>query len=100
MFLLPKISFSQEIVPLKLIRFSIDVNQLKTTEQVESILTEMNNLSGIRDCELILTNYLLEFTCSNYDLKEYQLVEKTKLILNNLGVSIKFINRKTISNGK
>lgn len=90
-------TFSQEQASLKKFEFSISVNHLKTQEQADKIVSKMNQVLGVENCSLILTDYTLVFQCSNQDLEKYMIIDMMKQIFVEEDAEIVIINRKTIS---
>ena len=84
----------KEEAPLKTFEFSISVNQLKTEEQANHIQSDISAVPGVKNCELVLTRYELTFTCTNYDMNQYQIIDRVKAIIIENGSEIVTINRK------
>jgi len=90
-------TFSQERAPLQKFEFSISVNHLKTQEQADKIVSKMNQIHGVENCSLILTDYTLTFQCSNQDLEKYMIIDMMKQIFVEEDAEIVIINRKILS---
>ncbi|MBD3639289.1 MAG: hypothetical protein HUJ25_18170 [Crocinitomicaceae bacterium] len=87
---------AQEEAPLKTFEFSISINKLKTEQQASDIRTEVKSLPGIKDCQLVLTDYTLIFSCTNHDLYDYLIMDRIKAIIVENGAEIVNVNRKEI----
>ncbi|HIP37440.1 MAG TPA: hypothetical protein EYG85_11360 [Crocinitomix sp.] len=90
------IGYTQEQAPLKTFEFTISVNHLKTQEQSDRIVTKMNQIKGVDNCHLILTDYVLSFQCTNHNLEKYQIIDMMKQIFIEENAEIISINRETI----
>ncbi len=90
------ITFSQEQAPLKTFEFSVSVNHLKTQEQADRIVSKMNQVRGVKNCSLVLTDYTLTFQCTNYDMQTYMIIDVMKQIFIEENAEIVLINRQTI----
>ncbi|MGV6862023.1 MAG: hypothetical protein ACWA41_09640 [Putridiphycobacter sp.] len=88
--------FGQEQAPLKTFQFTVSVNHLKTQEQADKIVEKMNEVKGVENCSLILTEYVLTFTCTNHNLEKYQIIDMMKQIFVEEDAGIVLINRETI----
>ncbi len=86
-------SFSQEEAPLKVFNYSISLNALKTETQASNIRVNVTKIDGVKNCQLILTDYQLTFTCTNHDMKRYEVMSLVKAIIIAEGVEIVLINR-------
>lgn len=97
LFLCANISaFSQEEVPVKTFEFSISINKLKTESQANAIQNEVALLPGVKNCELILINYLLTFSCTNHAMKEFNVMDRIKAIIVSHGAEIVQIERREV----
>ncbi len=89
-------TFSQEQAPLKVFEFSVSVDHLKTQEQADRIVSKMNQINGVENCSLILTDYTLTFQCTNHDMEKYMIIDMMKQIFIEENAEIVIINRQTI----
>ena len=90
------IGHSQEQAPLKTFEFTVSVNHLKTQAQADKVVAKMNQIKGVSNCNLILTEYTLTFQCTNYNLEKYQIIDMMKQIFLEEDAEIMTINRETI----
>jgi len=90
------IAYSQEQAPLRKIEFSISVNHLKTQDQADRIVSKLEDVRGVENCSLILTDYTLTFQCTNHDLEKYMIIDMVKQIFIEEDAEIVLINQKTI----
>lgn len=86
-------SFAQETAPLRTFKFNISITSLKTEDQAKSIQEAVSKLPGVRQSELILINYELNFEVTNHDLDKNQIIDKVKQIILENGAEIVKINR-------
>lgn len=86
-------SISQEVAPLKTFEYKIGLNKLKTQDQADLIRTEVSKISGVKNCELILINYELTFTCTNHDMTRYQVMDNIKRAIVKNGSEVVNIER-------
>ena len=89
-------SFSQEVAPLKTFEFSIGINKLKTQIQADKIIRKIEQIRGVKNCSLVLIDYILKFECTNHDMNSSGVLDVIKQILTEEGSEITTINRKTI----
>ena len=92
--LFTSVSFGQEEAPLKTFEFTISVNQLKTEEQANKIKSEVQEIPGVTEAELVLINYELTFSCTNHDMNRYLIMDKVKDVIVSNGSEIITINRR------
>ncbi|MEX1001142.1 MAG: hypothetical protein WDZ35_03425 [Crocinitomicaceae bacterium] len=88
-----KTTLGQETAPLKTFDFEVSVNKLKTQGQVDEIVNALNVLKGVQNCEMILREYKLTFSCTNHDMEKYKVMDRLKVILLESGVEIVKVKR-------
>lgn len=93
LFLSIGITYGQEKAPLKTFQFEISINKLKTEQQASDIKTEVSKLPGVNDCQLVLIEYMLKFTCTNHNMNDYLIIDRVKAIVIENGAEIVKINR-------
>jgi hypothetical protein len=87
------VTYGQEKAPLKTFQFEISINKLKTEQQASDIRTEVSKLPGVKDCQLVLIEYSLEFSCTNHDMNDHKIIDRVKAIVSENGAEIIKINR-------
>lgn len=93
LFLSIGMTYGQEKAPLKTFQFEISINKLKTEQQASDIKTEVSKLPGVNDCQLVLIEYMLKFTCTNHNMNDYLIIDRVKAIVIENGAEIVKINR-------
>lgn len=88
--------FSQEIAPEKRFEFTIGINKLKTQNQADKIVSEVEKIRGVENCSLVLINYQLIFECTNHSIEKSGIIDVVKQIIIEEGSEITLINRTTI----
>lgn len=86
-------AFGQERAPLKNFDFSISLNRLKTEQQATDIRHAVNNLPGVKNCQLVLIDYALTFSCTNHDMNDYKIIDRVKAVIVENGAEIVNIKR-------
>ena len=84
---------AQEVAPLKTFHYEVSINKLKTESQAQAIKNEVSKISGVQNCDLILIEYNLTFSCTNHDMTRYQVMDKVKVAIVSNGSEIVNIKR-------
>lgn len=84
---------AQEVAPLKTFHYEVSLNQLKTESQAQAIKSQVSKISGVQNCELVLIEYNLSFTCTNHDMTRYQIMDEVKVAIVSNGSEIVNIQR-------
>lgn len=87
---------AQEVAPEVLFDYDIRVSHLKTQEQVDAVLDEVSALAGVSELQFILTDYTLEFQCTNHDISKHLIIDRIKAILLKNGIEIVLVERVKI----
>ena len=87
-------SYAQEKAPLKNFEFAISINKLKTEDQAKKIESEVSDIPGVKNSELVLVDYELTFECTNHALNDYLILDRVKEIIISNGSEIITINRR------
>lgn len=87
---------AQEIAPEIQFDYDIHVSHLKTQEQVDAVINEVNTIEGVSELSFILTEYSLEFKCSNHDISKHLIIDRIKAILLKNGIEIVLVERNKI----
>lgn len=86
-------SKAQEVAPLKTFDYQISLNKLKTENQAQLIKSEVAKIQGVKNCELILIDYNLTFSCTNHDMERYSVMDLVKTVIVSNGSEIVTIKR-------
>ena len=86
-----------EKAPKKIYQYTVNLSHLKTENQAKKAQTDVMNVEGLHNAQLVFLEYQLTFTTSNHELQEHHVLQDLKATLARNGIQIEHLERKTIA---